>query len=63
MEEISFQIGRDFGMIWCRRRLEETLEMVSHLEPMRKNIFLYLEKVRIPKERRPKVMHNPKRTI
>lgn len=35
----SSQIGRDFGLTWCRRRLEETLEMESHLELMRKKTF------------------------
>lgn len=42
-------------MTWCRRILEEELEMESHLDLMRKNNVIYLAKEIMQKLRRPKV--------
>jgi len=62
MEETSDYIGRDFGLIWCRMRSNETLEMVSHPELWRKKFFPWQVRERKPRERRPKVRKNPVRT-
>jgi len=40
MEERRYHIGRDVGMIWCRRIFGETLEMVPHTLQMRKKTML-----------------------
>jgi hypothetical protein len=42
MEGKNFQIGNDYGRIWCRRNLGGTPEMDLHQSMMMKRIVLWL---------------------